>query len=498
MRRAPFLLLVFALCYLLRIFYAELVWADEGLWFTAAQEMLRGATLYRHIWFDKPPGLAFTYAALFAPGVAPLLVVRLFTIFYSFAVALALWRMGQRFWGEREGQIAALLYAFYNATYIPSQVQPLAGDHLVLLPYLLAGFFFLEGRILSSGLLASLAFQINPKAAALVLFLAAHELLERRPGMLRRAALFLAGFLAGSIPWALYLAVGGKWPSYVRDFWGWGFSYINVYAPGEWLARGARRTLNYVGFHAPLFIGAGLLVRNRSFSLQPPAASLLLWLAASFAGVAAGGRFFPRYFYLVLPLLCLLAARGYVLYRSSQGHAFWRYAMLAGLLLSLVRFHHRTAALAWEAVSGGKTAYMAGWHDTAMDRDSRKIAARLGPRTLFVWGYRPEIYFYCGCRPANRWLSSQPLTGVPADIHLRESRSVAPIQAAVNRAVLATQLRFHPPAYIVDGLGPYNPELAMERYPELRDVLDLLYQREPEEVGHGIIYRLSVARRLRR
>ena len=49
MRRGPFLLLVFTLCYLTRIFYAEYLWADEGLWFTAAQEILRGKTLYREI-----------------------------------------------------------------------------------------------------------------------------------------------------------------------------------------------------------------------------------------------------------------------------------------------------------------------------------------------------------------------------------------------------------------------------------------------------------------
>ncbi len=489
-RRSPFLLFVFLLCLLTRIFYAGFVWADEGLWFTAAQELLRGKTLYGEIWFDKPPGLGLLYAALFAPGVAPLLVVRLFTILYAFAVALLLWRMGRTFWGEREGQLAALLYAFYNATYLHSQALPLGPDHLMLLPYLLSGFLYLQGRPLAGGLLASLAFQLNPKAAAVALFLAAHELAERRPGALHRAAMFLGGFAAGTLPWAIYLVSGAKWTAYLDDVWGWGLRYVTVYSPQEWLLRGARRTLNYAGFHAPLFLAAGLLFKYRnSSSLKSQVSSLLLWLGASFLGVAAGGRFFPRYYYLVLPFLCLLAARGYVLYREAKGPALWRWLMLAGLIVSVLRFHTRTVVLAYEAVSGKKTEYMERWDDTAIDRDSRKIASRLGAHTLFVWGYRPEIYFYCGCPAASRFLSSQPLTGVPADVHLRESRSVEPDLAATNRAELARALRAHPPDFIVDGLGHYNPALAMESYPELHAVLADLYERQPGEVGHGVIYR---------
>ena len=77
------------------------------------------------------------------------------------------------------------------------------------------------------------------------------------------------------------------------------------------------------------------------------------------------------------------------------------------------------------------TYYMAardgGWRDTAMDRDSRAgggdgARARRSPGdTLFVWGYRPEIYVYSHLPAATRFLDSQPLTGVPADRHLTQS-----------------------------------------------------------------------------
>lgn len=483
MPRHSFVLLLLGTCLVTRVFYFPFVWADEGLWFTVAQEMLRGKILYREIWFDKPPALAVVFEGLFALGSHPLLMVRFFTVLYAFAIAMLLWHMGRTFWSEREGRVAALAYAFYNGTYLQSQVQPLAGDHLMLLPYLASGFCYLQGEFLWGGVLASLAFQLTPKAAALAPLLIAIELLRRRPNWPRRLAVYTAGFVAGTLPWIIYLCAGAKTDGYIADFWGWGMRYVGVYTAQEWIARGILRTLNYAGFHAPLILCVILLFR---YSPKPPdersrfySHVLLAWLAVGYLGVASGGRFFPRYFYQVLPILCLLAARGYVLAGAKVLEwKWWRLAIAAGLLVSVVRFHSRTAVLAWEAVTGRSTSYIADWTDTAIDRDSRRIAAGIpADSSLFVWGYRPEIYFYCSCRPASPFLSSQPLTGVPADVQLRESKSAAPIEAAKNRARLAMQLTTNPPAFIVDGLGPYNEQLAMDRYPELASVLARYYRR---------------------
>ena len=324
-----FALLLLGIIFLLRIFYAGYVWADEGLWFTAAQELLRGKALYSEIWFDKPPAVAWLYAALFALAGPSLLAVRLFTIFYATLVALALWHMGRRFWGDEEGRLAALLYALYNATYLHSQVQPLAVDHLLLLPYLYAGFFFLYGRSFWSGLLVAVAFWLNPKALVLCLFFVAVELLLPKfrtlagdqAGPLRRWGLLLAGFLAGCAPWVAYLLVDGKWADYLREFWGWGWSYVTVYSPVTGVLTGLRKTLNYAGFHFALFLGLALLLayfpRGKATPEREVSHAVWLWLGASFLGVAIGGRFFPRYFYQVLPFLCLLAARGYRLARQA-------------------------------------------------------------------------------------------------------------------------------------------------------------------------------------
>jgi hypothetical protein len=77
------------------------------------------------------------------------------------------------------------------------------------------------------------------------------------------------------------------------------------------------------------------------------------------------------------------------------------------------------------------------------------------------------VFVYTRLPAASRVWDSQPLTGVPADRHLRETSAVLPGQAARNRSEFA-QSR---PTFVVDSLSLENPLLAMEAYPELREWL---------------------------
>ena len=128
------------------------------------------------------------------------------------------------------------------------------------------------------------------------------------------------------------------------------------------------------------------------------------------------------------------------------------------------------------------------WRDTAMDRDSRaaaaivRAAAKPGD-TLFVWGYRPEIYVYSHLPAATRFLDSQPLTGVPADRHLTQSTPVETEESRSRRAELAASR----PTFVVDGLGEYNRRLALDQFADLRAWMAGYY-----EVGRSagsVIYR---------
>jgi len=423
-----------------RLCHTGILWAEETLPLAAAQEMRAGHTLYRDIWFDKPPVVALLDLPL-APGWT----LRAAGALYGLLACWIAYRFARDLWGQREGQIAAALLAFFLIFDIPSAVTPLATDLLMLAPHLAAVWLAFRGRMLAAGALAGLAFWISPKG---MFVLAACVVWQP-------AALLLAGFAA-------VIAAGGVAvpAAYWDQVWHWGAIYAGAAFP---ISNGVLRTLNWVGFHAACV--AGLLASD---ARKP---KWMLWLLVSFAGVAAGLRFFPRYYFQLLPVVVLLAARGYA---QASGRRRW-IALL--LLIPLVRF----APTYYQAL------HPATWRDTAMDQDSRAAAALVrglakpGDR-LFVWGYRPEIYVYSGLPAATRYLDSQPLTGVPADRHLTESTPVEFEASHARRVELAGSL----PEIVVDGLGIYNPRLALSAYPELASWM--AGYREAGRTGQTVIY----------
>ena len=268
-------------------------------------------------------------------------------------------------------------------------------------------------------------------------------------GVVRMAA----GFAAVSGAAAAWLWTTGALGAYWEEVWKWGRLYAGSPFVENPIKNGVVRTLNWMGFHVAI-LGAGRLLarrfplswpphRSRSCLVDPlsavccPSAAVRFhggypfcgrartpwsgrvglgaipwigWLLISAAGVSAGLRFFPRYYFLLLPVVVLMAARGFTLLGRKRELV----ALL--LLIPATRFGptYLTALTNHE------------WRDIGMDRDSRAAAAftrnlaKPGD-TLFVWGYRPEMYAYTQLPAATIFLDSQPLTGVPADRHLTQS-----------------------------------------------------------------------------
>ena len=203
---------------------------------------------------------------------------------------------------------------------------------------------------------------------------------------------------------------------------------------------------------------------------------MIPWLLLSLAAVAAGWRFFPRYYFQLLPVMALLAARGYTLLGRCRA------VMLALLLIPLIRFGPRYVMLADDLAHGRQS----NWSDLALNQDSRRAAGFIGHQgTLLVWGYRPDIFTYTRMPAGSRFLDSQPLTGVLADRHLTTSEAFAPAWAARNRRELIAS----DPTWIVDGLGPLNPALAITNYPDLREWL--ANYREVGRTRFSVIYKLK-------
>lgn len=280
----------------------------------------------------------------------------------------------------------------------------------------------------------------------------------------------LAGFAVPNLAAFGWLLETGALTPYIDQVWRWPAQYAGSPIVADPVWNGVVRTGNWLGFHAVLVIGAAI------FWLFGKRWKFIAWAAICLAGVALGWRFFPRYYFLLLPALAIPAARGLSLIRSR-----WVVAIvLLTMLVPLLRFGPRYATLA-------------NWNDLALDRDSReasRIALSDAPPggSLYVWGYRPEMYVYTGLRPATRYLECQAMTGVPADRHLGSSEIVLTSGTHEAREELARSR----PDILIDGLSLYNPALSMDRYPELRAWLK--GYREVARTKGSIIYTATIGR----
>jgi hypothetical protein len=440
--------ILFTLVLAARLCHLDILWAEETLPLAAAAQMERGKVLYRDLWFDKPPLLAWTYLAWDARDGFPL---RWAGALYVLLVCAIAWRFARDLWGRPEAFWAAGLLAFYLVFDIPSAVTPLAADLLMLAPHLAAVWLAWRGRTFWSGVLAGVAFLINAKGLFVLAACAVWNI--------RALPLLVAGFAIPNAIAAAWLWSQGALGAYYEQVWKWGRVYAGVTFVENPVRNGLLRTAHWLGFHAVLMIAAvylwwrGREVKRRNWT--PWAA----WAAISFAAVAAGWRFFPRYYFQILPVAVLAGARGFTLLGRRRAMA-----LAALLLVPLIRFGPRYVMLARDLFEGRPHQ----WADIDMDQDSRS-AAQLARQlsqpadTLFVWGFRPELYVYTHLPASARYLDSQPLTGVPADRHLTQSQPVETESTRVHRAELA---QTHP-TLIMDGLGPVNPRLAIGAYEDL-------------------------------
>jgi len=477
-----------------RLCHSNVLWADDNLPLAAAMELARGKTLYRDVWFDKPPLVAWI-ALLW--GARAGVALRLAGAAYVLAAAAIAWKFARSKWSPREGLLAAFLVAFFLTFDLPSAVIPLASDMLLILPHLAAIYFAWRGRAFWSGAAAGIGLSCSSKAVFVLaacalwqwrsspLFSAARTTQRRgsvtrmTEGAAARCALLLAGFLAPNAIALGWMWLHGSAADYYRQVWQWGSIYAANTFVANPLTEGAKRTADWLGFHAALMMGAVVAIaRDRKWRS-------VMWIAIAFAGVIVGLRFFPRYYFLLLPPMTITAARGWALLTNSRLALFARVALIALLAIPFVRF-----APGYVRLGRGGTS-----SDLAIDRDSQQAGEKLrslahfSPETrsgdtLFVWGFRPDIFIYSRLPAGTRFLESQPISGVLADRHLFSSTAIAPDFVAPNRAELIAGR----PTWVVDGLGVYNPSLALEKQSYLASWL--ANYRQVDRTGFSILYRL--------
>lgn len=411
------ILSLFAFALFWRLCHAQVLWIEEAYPMTAAVQMLHGRWPYADFWYDKPPGAALLYLLW---GALPGWPLRLAGALY---VTLCAWLAG-----KLGGRWASWMMAVYLSLGIPATVMAMAPDLLLVAPHLAAVWMAQTGRPLAAGSLSGLALLVHTKAV----FVLASVLLWANP-------LRALGAFALTLP--VHACFGA---AYWEQVWRWGSVYsANTFVSnpaGEFL----KRTGNWMGFHATAVLGASW--RGPGWNWRWWA-----WVSLSLLSVAMGLRFFPRYYFMLLPPLAVMAGRS-----ISELPARWRIGLLLLLLIPAFRFGPRNLRLGL-----GDEA----WDDLALFRDSRQVAEFLQKSaaptdTLFVWGYRPDIDALSRLRGGTPYLESQPIDCVFADRHLRETKPMP----GVGCEERARRLRDYEPTWLVDGLGPSNIRLRLEVY----------------------------------
>ncbi len=422
--------------------HSGVLWADDTLPLASAMQVFHGKTLYRDVWFDKPPLVSWIYLFF---GAQDGLILRVAGAAYTILCAWIAFLAARAKWSEREGIAAALLLTFFLTFGLPSAVLPLASDMLLIAPHLAAIACVWMARPYLAGVFAGAGFLASSKAAIVI---AACLLWAWRDSLT-----LLAGVATPLAATAVWMWMAGSLAEGWRQAWQWG----GIYAANTFVAspirEGVLRTLNFAGFHAGAVVGSAAFLRQQ----RDQRIRWLLWIGLALGGAALGLRFFPRYYFLLLPPLILGAARGWTI-----GGRWVRIAMVALLLIPAVRFGPRYRMMYQD---GGES-----WSDLALDRDSKECARLLkalglDEPSLFVWGFRPEIFVYSRVPAGTRFLESQPLSGVLADRHLSQNGPIAPEFTAPN----LKELRKTRPLYVVDAIGLLNPSLALTARSDLAD-----------------------------
>lgn len=512
---------LFLLNLLLRLFYLryQFVNGDETVRALTAVSLLDGARLYQDIVTDKPPGATFFYATVFALFGRSMQAVHVAAAIWNFATAAVLYLAAARGYGKRAGLWAALLFVYFSTNYHTQDMMAANTELLMLLPYTASFYFFVRAagackragaiRLVAAGLMTGVAILFKQVGVFNLGFFALYEIFSiydarKRAGTTIKTELwrsmvrlfFLAlGVAAVLSAFALWLMLEGSAAEFWRNTVVLGKHYVDAMPVEMWLRLMAGRTLAYILFNAALWslavwAGAGAVKSyfengDAQSEITSFTLAVVLWGAASLAGVFTGGRFFGHYFIQVLPALALLASRAVeVLFDRSRDPRRARNALaaLAALvvfsLFGFIRFHGRTFVLAYETLTGRSTERSARWGMTVREREAEQIAARLRDRVgagepLYIWGYAGDVYWRTGARPASRYLTPYYLTGQFSE-ELPSVEKPGDSFWQENRARLIEDLKRTRPRLILDVYGG----LLSLPYAELTEFVKENYRRE--------------------
>ena len=487
---------------------------DQGMYANIARGILNGQLPYIDVWDIKPPAIYYIYAlgiAIFGPSAAALRAIDLVT---ALPTALALYWLGHRLAGKRVAILTIVIFpVFYFTETFASLTQ---SDSIVTLPMILAVAAAFKTRdyppddrraligAFLTGALCALTLWFKHYYVVFVLVLVADQLLARRRLPFKEVVLFCMGGLLVGLGGAAYFLTTGILQEMLQVAQSTSQYTALGYDPGAFFTS----MLNYAAFrwqHWGVLIALVLLWplarrRQPADTRLPGWRLVILWLLSGLGFVLLQAKGFDTHWLPMLPPMALLGAYSTgVLLDSLAGRLSHRFTPQAGyasihlvailaFLFILVRV---TWLRAWPYLTGRED--QIAYYERFQANDLKPaesltmvefLRKRVAPGdTLFVWGFRPEVYYLAELRPATRFIAHFPLVSPWYPAQWRQE-AVETLWAAMPPYVLVLEADYMP---WVTGRSEDSHELLVE-YTGLSDWLAFNYERETQ-IGDFLVWR---------
>lgn len=499
---------------------------DQGEFAIIGLGILRGSIPYVDLWNPKPPAIFYTYAAAISAFGQGTVGLRALDLIFFVPMAASLYAMGRRLDGNAVGLWAVGLFGvFYFTESFWTLTQ---NDGLAALPMTLAvlcAFLALDHadggrRVLFAGLagaLSALALWFKYPFITFVIALLVGYLSVRRRFDWREALAFVGGGLVVGLGGMAYMASIGAFTAWIESAtvtagytaqgydWATFWADMRRYAGFRWAQWHALWVIGLGGF-----LGIWRVLPSKNGGNAPESANRLVtdrrrwriiraWLIGSAIAMLIQAKGYDYHWLPMLPPLALLGAG--TLARlvggiqnsltRNQLPTFWATgtsALAAILLAALLVVQTWGIALPYLMGQQSQMDYYAQFTGGEFVADeSLAVAVYLREHvppedTLFIWGFRPEVYYLSRLRPASRFIFQFPLiaTWYP---QAWQQQTVDTLWASLPPFVLVVRGDYMP---WVTGRDADSNTLLQE-YTELNNWL--IYNYQPvTEIGNFLVW----------
>lgn len=481
---------------------------DQGEFATIGRGLLDGKIPYVDLWNPKPPAVFYVYALAMTLFGRTISALRLIDLILFPVIAAALYTIGLRVANRHVGMWAIVLFGvFYFTETFWTLTQ---NDGIALLPMTLAMLCAIETARVERGsalLAAACGAMLGwtfwfkyPFALLGVPVIALYLSFRARSGGSIRTRDVIGVVLGGLVVLlggaGLMVAIGA-WDALVESAVVTS-GYTSLSLDPEQFADGMRTGIYYRLLQwGLLFLLAGLAlpltIRRGWRPFQSRGLGIGVWLLAGLAIMLVQGKGYDYHWLPMLPPLAVIGAVGVVRGIDAISHRNpLRVRLHVGAAVVLLGI---AAALLWSRA----LPYLTGQEDQAAyfsrfvagevsADESLRVAEFLRERvvpgdSLFIWGFRPEVYYMSHLNPAVRFIFQFPLV---ADWYPPEWReeTVEVLWAALPPYVLVLQVDYMP--WVTGSHDDSNT--LLQAYPEMNDWLVYNYERETQ-IGNFFIWR---------